>query len=171
MTSAAGVERPTARAVTERIAKIREKAKASGTIGNPSVPSTASNHSTPRKKSTTRVAKKPALTKTNGTKGSTGKRKRVERMSDEYLSPSPKPIVPTSSTNNRSDDSEVTTFDSSDNASDASDEETPQKKPKLNTKSKGKSKDLAKVKAEEEENGMFDSEETIGGGNYVDDYA
>ena len=83
----------------------------------------------------------------------------------------PNPIVPTSSTNNRSDDPEVTTFESSDNASDASDEETPQKKPKLNTKSKGTSKHLTKVKAEEEENGMFDSEETIGGGTHVDDYA
>ena len=174
ITSAAGLERPTPRAVSERISKIREKAKASGTATHFSVPSASSNPSTPRKKSTNRVTKKPAPKKTNGTKGSASKRKRAERISDEYVSPSPTHFVPTSSTNNRSDDSEATTFESSNNASDASDEETPQKKPKLNAKGKGKSKDLVKVKAEEEENGMYDSDGTVGGNNvvnHVDDYA
>lgn len=151
----AGVERPTPRAVSERISKIREKAKASGTASHFAVPSAASNPSTPRKKPTARVTKKPAPNKTNGTKASTSKRKRNERMSDD-------------------DDSEASTFRSSNNASDASDEETPQKKPKLNAKGKANSKELIKVKAEEEENGMFDSEETAGGSNFanhVDDYA
>ena len=85
---------------------------------------------------------------------------------------------------NHSNDTEATTFRSSNNASvrpygltasDASDEETPQKKPKLNAKSKANSsKELTKVKAEEEENGMLDSEGTVGGStfvNHVDDYA
>ena len=89
--------------------------------------------------------------------------------------PFPTHCVPPSSTNNHSNDSEATTFGSSNNASDASDEETPQKKPKLNVKSKANnSKEFIKVKAEEEENGMFDSEETAGGSNFanrVDDYA
>ena len=81
---------------------------------------------------------------------------------------------PTSSTNNHSSDSEATTFRSSANASDASDEETPQKKPKLNAKRKANGNELIKVKAEEEENGMLDSEETVGGSNFanhVNDYA
>ncbi|KAM0805323.1 hypothetical protein BDR22DRAFT_392841 [Usnea florida] len=152
-----GVERPTPRAISERIAKIREKAKASGTASHFSVPSAASNNpSTPRKKSTTSTAKKPAPSKTNGAKARPSKRKRAEPMSDD-------------------DDSDATTFQSSNNASDASDEETPQqKKPKLNAKTKAKSNELTKVKAEEEENGMYDSEGTVGGSaavDHVDDYA
>ena len=87
MTQAAGVERPTPRAVSERISKIREKAKATGTASHFSVPSAGSNPSTPRKKSTSRITKKPAPKKTNGTKASASKRKRADRISDKYTSP------------------------------------------------------------------------------------
>ena len=84
-TSAADLDRPTPRAISERIFKIRAMAKASGTAGHFSVPSANSNASTPRKKAANGTMKKAPPKKTNGAKGGAGKRKRGGRMSDEYI--------------------------------------------------------------------------------------
>lgn len=84
-TSAAGQERPTPRAISERIVKIRALAKASGTTGHFSISSAKSNTSTPRKNAANGIAKKTTPKKTNGAKSGAGKRKRGGRMSDEYV--------------------------------------------------------------------------------------
>ena len=80
---AAGLDRPTPRAISERIFKIRATAKASGTATHFSVPS--ANTATPRKKAPNGTAKKAPPKKTNGAKVGAGKRKRGGMMSDEYV--------------------------------------------------------------------------------------
>lgn len=85
MTSAANLERPTPRAISERILKIRAMAKASDTAGHIVIPPTNSGVSTPRKKAVNGAAKNTPSKKTNGTKGGAGKRKRDGRMRDEYV--------------------------------------------------------------------------------------
>ncbi|KAF6219937.1 hypothetical protein HO133_003762 [Letharia lupina] len=137
----AGLDRLTSRAISERIFKIRAKAKASGTAGHFAVPSANSNAGTPRKKATNGIAKKAPAKKTNGTKGGAGKRKRGGRMSDDEVM----------------DDTEPDGFKSDNNGSEATDDEVPKRKTKINSTAKGKGKDgdPVKVKGEEEENGTF----------------
>ncbi|CAD6575512.1 MAG: hypothetical protein ASARMPREDX12_002334 [Alectoria sarmentosa] len=142
----AGLERPTPRAISERIVKIRALAKASGTTTHFSISSAKSKVGTPRKTAATGITRKVTPKTTNGAKVAAGKRKRGGRMSDEE----------------GSDDSEADGFNSAKNGSDASDDEMPKKKAKTNStakgkgKGKGKDKDTIKVEdEEEEENGAF----------------
>lgn len=85
-TSAVGLDRPTPRAISERIFKIRNTAKATGTTSNvSSSPATKSNTGTPRKSAINNATKKSLLKKGNGGKVGSGKRKRGG-MSDEFVS-------------------------------------------------------------------------------------
>lgn len=79
---ATNLERPTPRAISERIFKIRATAKASGTTGHSSNSATKSNPGTPRKNAANGIAKKTPK-KTNVATAKGGKRKRGGRMSDE----------------------------------------------------------------------------------------
>ena len=81
---AAGMERPTPRAISERIFKIRAMAKVSGTTGHFSVSSAKSTPSTPRKNVTNGGIKKASAKKPTGLKATPSKRKRGDRMSEEY---------------------------------------------------------------------------------------
>lgn len=82
---AAGLERPTPRAISERIVKIRAMAKASGTTTHFSISSAKSKVGTPRKTAATGITRKVTPKTTNGAKVGAGKRKRGGRMSDEYV--------------------------------------------------------------------------------------
>lgn len=132
------LERPTPRAISERILKIRAMAKASGTAGHIATPPANSGTSTPRKKAANGAAKNTPSKKTNGTKGGAGKRKRGGRMGDE----------------DANDDSEAEGFKSDNNGIDDSDDDTPKKKAKVigMVKSKGKDKRALKMEDVEEEN-------------------
>ena len=78
-------EKPTPRAITERLVKIRNGSKASGTASHFSVSGvkTGSQGGTPRKPR----AQNPNRVKKNGTPKKDGKRKRAGRMGDEYVFP------------------------------------------------------------------------------------
>ncbi|KAL9073461.1 MAG: hypothetical protein Q9161_002882 [Pseudevernia consocians] len=150
----AGLDRPTPRAISERIFKIRAMAKASGTATHFSVPS--ANGGTPRKKGANDTTQKATPKKANGTKGGAGKRKRGGGMGDGEAS----------------DDLEPNGFKSEDNGSDVSDDETPKKKTKVNSaataKGKGKYKSPVKVEDEEAENKTIHDkgyENAFGGGD------
>lgn len=84
-TAATGQERPTPRAISERIAKIRSTAKASGTTSHFSISSVKSNGGTPRKNSANAKVKKATSKKANGAKAGAGKRKRGGRIGEEYV--------------------------------------------------------------------------------------
>lgn len=95
-TTAEGSEKPTPRAISERLFKIKQMAKASGvaTKGATTSPAKASSSAgTPRKRATNGDGvKKTATPSKNGAKAATagGKRKRAAgRMSDEYVPPHP----------------------------------------------------------------------------------
>ena len=83
--SATSLERPTPRAISERIVRIRATAKASGSTGHFTISSAKSNTSTPRKNATNGGTKKATPKKTTGARGkaSASKRKRRGGMSDE----------------------------------------------------------------------------------------
>lgn len=78
-------EKPTPRAITERLVKIRNGSKAAGAASHFSVSGakTSSQGGTPRKPR----AQNPNGVKKNATPKKDGKRKRAGRMSDEYVFP------------------------------------------------------------------------------------
>ena len=84
-TPAAGLDRPTPRAISERIFKIRATAKASGTSNHFSIPNAKNNPGTPRKSAATGATKKAPAKKINGAKAPGGKRKRGGMLGDAYV--------------------------------------------------------------------------------------
>ena len=159
---ATGLDRPTPRAISERILKIRQTAKASGTSSHLSISNARSNPSTPRKNAANGRIKKATPKKTNGSKAKAGKRKRAGMLSDMYVFPT-RLLTRPANTNvfqsGASDDTADKGFKADNNGPDTShDEGTSRKRSKSNTVAKSKSKDmdLVKVKSEETMNGTFE---------------